>query len=413
MTNQKKRRLTEQEKKRIQEMRTNGIGFGTIARTLELSVNTVKTFCRRAMVIRGEGSEERKAKPEVIRRQDLIVPAARVITPVHLDDCQQNLDNYIRSRENGGVKMNSTMTLCEYIDSWLRTFKLNDVKPSTYSRLESSFKALKQHWIVTMSIDQITAFEIQEYLNYLAGRGYGISTIKKQFFIISAPLRKAAAMHVIPADPTIGVNIPREDKLKKQSRVIHPYTEDEQKRIWEVVERRNHPGILAIGFMIETGLRAGELLALRWDKVDIPAKRIYIQATITQPTGKTACEYQNSTKSKSSNRVVPLTPRAIKILERIKSQKLDDTWVFADGNGMWISYANLAKHIKQACKSASVEYRGSHAFRHTFATNCYYKGVDVKVLSRLLGHSDISVTMNIYVSLRGDGFEEMYAALMK
>ena len=161
------------------------------------------------------------------------------------------------------------------------------------------------------------------------------SRIKKQFFIISAPLRKAAAMHVIPADPTIGVNIPREDKLKKQSRVIHPYTEDEQKRIWEVVERRNHPGILAIGFMIETGLRAGELLALRWDKVDIPAKRIYVQATITQPTGKTACEYQNSTKSKSSNRVVPLTPRAIKILERIKSQKLDDTWVFADGNGMW------------------------------------------------------------------------------
>ena len=53
-----------------------------------------------------------------------------------------------------------------------------------------------------------------------------------------------------------------------------------------------------------------------------------------------------------------------------------------------------------------------HVFRHTFATNCYHKGVDVKILSRLLGHADVNITYNIYVHLYGDGFDEMYAALV-
>jgi len=60
----------------------------------------------------------------------------------------------------------------------------------------------------------------------------------------------------------------------------------------------------------------------------------------------------------------------------------------------------------------SSKYRGEHVFRHTFATNCYYKSVNVKVLSKLLGHADVNVTYNIYVHLYGDGFDEMYSALV-
>lgn len=64
------------------------------------------------------------------------------------------------------------------------------------------------------------------------------------------------------------------------------------------------------------------------------------------------------------------------------------------------------------CESAGVTFRGEHVFRHTFATNCYHKGVDVKILSRLLGHADVTITYNIYVHLYGDGFDEMYEALV-
>ena len=60
-----------------------------------------------------------------------------------------------------------------------------------------------------------------------------------------------------------------------------------------------------------------------------------------------------------------------------------------------------------------MEYRGEHVFRHTFATNCYYRGIDVKILSNLLGHADVNITYNIYVHLYGDGFEAMYDTLVR
>ena len=73
---------------------------------------------------------------------------------------------------------------------------------------------------------------------------------------------------------------------------------------------------------------------------------------------------------------------------------------------------NDTKHAKPVMKQGGIEFRGEHVFRHTFATNCYHKGIDVKILSRLLGHADVNVTYNTYVHLYGDGFDEMYSALV-
>ena len=68
--------------------------------------------------------------------------------------------------------------------------------------------------------------------------------------------------------------------------------------------------------------------------------------------------------------------------------------------------------LSQFYHGIEIGYLGEHVFRHTFATNCYYKGVNVKILSKLLGHADVNVTYNIYVHLYGDGFDEMYSALV-
>ena len=87
--------------------------------------------------------------------------------------------------------------------------------------------------------------------------------------IVTAPLRQAAAMHLIPADPSAGVRLPNDNKLQRHTKTIEPYTEEEQRRIWNIINIREHPAVIAIGLMLETGMRAGEVLALRWDKVDI------------------------------------------------------------------------------------------------------------------------------------------------
>ena len=120
---------------------------------------------------------------------------------------------------------------------------------------------------------------------------------------------------------------------------------------------------------------------------------------------------QDSAKSTSSNRTLPLTPRAISVLEHLQQQRINE-WVFNNVDNERLSYEALRHQTRRLCEEAKVEYRGEHVFRHTFATNCYYKGVDVKILSRLLGHADVNITYNIYIHLYGDGFDELYAALV-
>ena len=107
----------------------------------------------------------------------------------------------------------------------------------------------------------------------------------------------------------------------------------------------------------------------------------------------------------------PSDPESISLLEMLE-EDAENEWVFVNDDGQRVSYEALRYQTQCLCKAACVPYRGEHVFRHTFATNCYHKGVDVKILSRLLGHADVNITYNIYVHLYGDGFDEMYSALV-
>ena len=97
------------------------------------------------------------------------------------------------------------------------------------------------------------------------------------------------------------------------------------------------------------------------------------------------------------------------ILKRLFSKHKTE-WVFEQDEQRY-TYQKLTYQTKKLCREAKVKYLGEHVFRHTFATKCYYKGIDVKILSRLLGHSSVQVTYNTYINLYGDGFNDMYAAL--
>jgi integrase len=213
-------------------------------------------------------------------------------------------------------------------------------------------------------------------------------------------------MKVIAADPSVGVRMPTEAKVKKKTKEVIAYTKEEQEKIWkQIIQHPENVGYAAVAFQIETGLRAGELLALKWSDVNITQCKMRIHATIVNPQYTNLAGYQDSAKSKSSNRTIPLTPKALTILKRLKESSTTE-WVFEKYNER-MSYQQLTYQTKKLCKEARVKYLGEHVFRHTFATNCYYKGCDVKRLSKLLGHSDVTITYNIYVHLFGDELEDM------
>lgn len=326
----------------------------------------------------------------------------------YTQDVLQNLDSGIGIYQ-GIERMNAQMDLLAFVDSWLEVFKKNSVKDATYNRLIISRNALEDHPIAKLKVADITFFDIQRYINALVDAGYSMSGVKKQTLIVTAPLKQAAAMRIIQADPCIGIRMPVESKLKKKTREIDAYDAKEVETLRQLIFCEDTSvGYKAVGFMIETGIRSGELLALKWTDVEIERCRMYVHATIINPMYKSA-SYQDSPKSKSSNRIVPLTPKAIDILKKLMSKRQTE-WVFEQDKHRY-TYQKLMYQTKKLCREANVKYYGEHAFRHTFATNCYYKGIDVKILSKLMGHSSVQVTYNTYISLYGDGFDTMYAAL--
>lgn len=307
--------------------------------------------------------------------------------------------------------MNHSISLAAYIDDWMDTYKRMTVKQSTFDRLQTSVKALEGHSIALMSIGDITAMHIQKYVNELAECGYALTTIKKQMRIVTAPLKQAAALHIIPANPAVGIVLPSRSNVKKDYKAAESYTPEEQAALKSVLDTNKRRAYAVIALILETGLRAGEALALRWKDIQIERKRLFVRATVVRLANKKQSFVQDSTKSESSRRTIPLTPRAIEVLERLYERRRCE-WVFEDGCGDRLSYEALRYQTQRACEAAGIAFRGEHVFRHTFATNCYYKGMDVKILSRLLGHADVNITYNVYVHLYGDGFEEMYSALV-
>jgi len=306
--------------------------------------------------------------------------------------------------------MKPERTLIEFIEFWMVNFKMNAIKQSSYDRLITSMNALRKYKIAQKPFDKVTFFDIQDYVNELVLYGYSLTTIRKQLRIVTAPLKQAAAMRLIPTDPTVGVRLPARSNVRKKDRKMTAYSEEEQGRLFMYMERTQRTGPWCVGFMIETGLRVGEALALQWSDVDLAHSKLHVHSTVVRLANKKQSFVQDSPKSYSSERTIPLTPKAKEILRRMKLGN-KSSWVFQN-HGDRLSYESLRYQTKRLCENAKVPYCGEHVFRHTFATNCYYKGIDVKILSRLLGHSDVSVTYNTYINLYGDGFDDMYNALV-
>ena len=176
-----------------------------------------------------------------------------------------------------------------------------------------------------------------------------------------------------------------------------------------VLNQRQYEACAAIELMLETGMRPGEMLGFDKEDIDIEHKFIYVHKTMITLANRRTSYVQDGAKSETSNRRVPLSPRALEIATAIVNSS--NKYPFTNRDGGRLTYESLRYQCGQICKLAGVPYKDLHVFQHTFATSMYLKGVNVKILSQILGHSETSVTMNIYVHLYGDGFSDMLLAV--
>ena len=187
------------------------------------------------------------------------------------------------------------------------------------------------------------------------------------------------------------------------------FTVDEQRQFKELAKESVYGD--AFIFILNTGLRIGELTALKWRNVDFENKTISIDST-AYFNEETKTVEENSPKSMAGYRTIPLTQEAEAILLKIEESQKNSPkiYVFYNSNGSRIIEKSANKALKRIVrdKMGITESFTPHSLRHTFATRCAEMGMKPKVLQVILGHEDISTTLNLYVhSTKEEIFSEM------
>ncbi len=298
----------------------------------------------------------------------------------------------------------------EYMTDWLYNYKQNEVKPSTFDRIEQICKNQIFPYIGDLQMNSITANDFQQMINELSLK-YSYSTVKKAYDYTKSCFTLAYDKREILFNPFVRISLPT--NKKKDISDIHYYNDDEIELIKKYALEKYSNGKFvykygyAIILLLYTGLRVGELLALKWDCIDFNKKTLNVKGTIKQvknrntdiPKKYTMIE-QNTTKTKSGMRIIPLSAMAVEALRYFDEINHSHVYVVSSDVNNPLSPRNLDRTFRSILTNAGItNIHGVHSLRHTFASMLFRKGVDVKTVSELLGHSDTSVTYNIYIHL--------------
>lgn len=158
----------------------------------------------------------------------------------------------------------------------------------------------------------------------------------------------------------------------------------------------------SIGILIclNTGIRIGELCALKWKNIDIDKKILYVNNTLQRIYDNKQKKTRiiiDVPKTIKSIRQIPISNKLYEILKTIKNKYNDDNFFLTGSSEKFIEPRNYQKYFKNVLRKCRIKSYKFHTLRHTFASNCIEVGMDVKSLSEMLGHSSVETTLNKYV----------------
>lgn len=240
-------------------------------------------------------------------------------------------------------------------------------------------------------IKEISPHEINAYLLYLAERKLAHQTVKLRLIVLNRIFKYSIGAGYLTLNPAADISVPR--TLKKSKREM-PLEED----IKKAEKQPENMFQLFAYLLLYTGCRRGEALALTWDDIDFDNNLIYINKQLQFQSNKPVIE--NFTKSKAGIRTVPM-------LENLRAAllpfKKNSGYVFSVNRNLLTS-----KQFRDGWKSLGFSST-PHQFRHAYATTLYNAKIDAKTAQSLLGHSSVSVTLDVYTHISknvADGAKE-------
>ncbi|MGI5892349.1 MAG: tyrosine-type recombinase/integrase [Bacillota bacterium] len=313
-------------------------------------------------------------------------------------------EKYLKKKleyEMGLITVNSNTPFKKWVETWLETYKKQDVSEGTYKEINYIITRYFVNSLGALKMSDIKPVHLKNCLN--AMEGMSESYIKRAYIYIKDIMKKAVINDLITKDPSIDLHPPAGTKGEKRALT------DDEIEIFKQAMLVHHRGPF-FGAMLAGGLRPQEARALTWQNVFIDKGEFKVCQAIEARSRNKIKE----PKSKAGFRIVPIFDWYIPILKRIP--KTNSIFVFPndkgqplDHNRVWRGWRSFLRQMdiiagaklkqNKIIVHAIAQDLTPHCLRHTYATKMAEAGVDMKTLQYIMGHSDIRMTANVYTHI--------------
>lgn len=330
-------------------------------------------------------------------------PIYRRVQRKQKTDAKKALDELRRALSDGKPIITSRRTVGSWLDEWLEQHIKPTHAPKTYSFYEANVRLHIRPALGSIELGKLSPSDVARFLNerlvtfeqrkLSEPRAPGISTVGAIRRTLRAALKKAVALgHTAYCPVNEATRPPRSER--SQAKSLSP---EEMGRLYAAVSGTAIERI--VRFVLATGLRIGEATGIRWQDVDFGSRQVLIANQLQRVGGKLVLR---PLKTEKSRRYIPLSEIALAALQDERFRQMvydlkDETdIVFKNAEGRPFDPKNVDVHLKAALKRAKLPPMGMHALRHSAATAMLQNAVPMQVVSRMLGHSTINLTVDTY-----------------
>lgn len=319
--------------------------------------------------------------------------------------------------------VDTSITLNTWYKKWMEIHKYKVIRENTKVQYAQIYKKHIKPELGNLQLRNITQLRIKELLIKMDKKGYRFETRNKVRMLLQDMFNKAMIDHYAKENPAKGIRLVRDED--KEVRVLTP---EEQADFFDCCKGTFYDNLFTIA--VSTGMRPGELFALRWEDIDFTKREISVTRTLyyQKLEGDEKKTYHiNPPKTKTSIRKIPIN-RQCEIA--LKKQKLQhdvimgkssakpvegfEDLLFTTKFGTPMNTVNYSDSIKviieqiNLCKDdlEQMELFSGHCFRHTFATRCFEAGIQPKTVQVYLGHASLKMTMDLYTHVLDDHKQE-------
>jgi integrase len=325
-------------------------------------------------------------------------PKRKVIYGKTRAEVSEKLTKALSDCASGIVYDNENITIGEYLDVWLKGSVYGSVRQSTYDRDTNLVNNHIKPVLGSLKLKKLNSAHVQNFYRNRLDTGLSASTVRKIHDILRRGLAQAVDWHLTQRNVADVVKPPR--PVPKE---IVALSTDETRRLLDAAAEDRLEALYVLA--VHTGMRQGEMLALRWQDVDIENAVLSVRRTLTRRGGKVAF---GEPKTKKSRRSIRLTPQAVDALRAHLERQLrdmeilgdhyqDQGLIFTTDTGAPINPSNLRQRsFTPLLKRAGLPHMRFHDLRHTCATLLLSRGVHPKFVQELLGHATVAITLDTY-----------------